>query len=62
MKASLLGLFLGSLCLGPAFGAPGAHAKVKIGAITWYSNYDEAMTAARLQHKPVWIHFGENPG
>ena len=39
-----------------------AESTVKIGDITWYTNYDEAMAIARKQNKPLWLHFGENPG
>ena len=39
-----------------------AEPTVKIGEVTWYTNYDEAMTIARKQNKPLWLHFGENPG
>ena len=35
---------------------------VRIGAIDWYVNYDQAMAAARQTCRPVWLHFGENPG
>ena len=35
---------------------------VKIGKIHFYVNYDEAMTVARKKGKPLWLHFGENPG
>jgi hypothetical protein len=36
--------------------------QVKIGGVVWYTNYDEALAVARAQHKPIWVHFGENPG
>jgi len=36
--------------------------QVRIGKILWYNNYDQAMALARQQQKPVWVHFGENPG
>ena len=35
---------------------------VRIGAIDWYVNYDQAMGIARKSGRPVWLHFGENPG
>lgn len=37
-------------------------ATVRIGDITWYTNYDQAMSIAKKQDKPLWLHFGENPG
>lgn len=36
--------------------------RVKIGAVTWYTDYDEAMAIAKKANKPLWLHFGENPG
>jgi hypothetical protein len=35
---------------------------VRIGAIDWYTDYDQAMAVARKAGKPLWLHFGENPG
>lgn len=35
---------------------------VRIGEIDWYVNYEDAMAAARASNRPVWLHFGENPG
>jgi hypothetical protein len=39
-----------------------ADSRVKIGEITWFTDYDEAMAYAREQNKPLWLHFGEDPG
>jgi len=36
--------------------------QVKIGNINWYVNYDEALQVAKQKNKPIWLHFGENPG
>lgn len=36
--------------------------KVKIGGIEWYVDYDVAMEIANREKKPMWLHFGENPG
>lgn len=36
--------------------------KVKIGGIYWYVDYDAALKIAREENKPMWLHFGENPG
>ena len=35
---------------------------VRIGGIDWYTDYDVAVKIARLDGKPLWLHFGENPG
>ena len=35
---------------------------VKIGNVTWYLDYDAAMKVAKKDKKPLWLHFGENPG
>ncbi len=39
-----------------------AQPTVTIGQIQWYTDYDEALVVARQQNKPLWLHFGENPG
>ena len=39
-----------------------AEGQVTIGKVQWYTNYDEAMKVARKVNKPLWLHFGENPG
>lgn len=36
--------------------------KVKIGGIHWYVDYDVALKVAQKENKPMWLHFGENPG
>lgn len=36
--------------------------QVKIGGIEWYVDYDAAQKIAKEQNKPLWLHFGENPG
>ncbi len=57
---------VGMLCLGEAKelkpGSGNGPATVKIGKIDWHVNYDEAMKMAQQQNKPLWLHFGENPG
>ena len=35
---------------------------VRIGSIDWYVDYDEALAEAKRTQRPVWLHFGENPG
>lgn len=35
---------------------------VRIGSIDWYVNYDDALADAKKTNRPVWLHFGENPG
>ncbi len=42
--------------------APKGPKQVKIGKITWYVSYDDAARVARKANKPLWLHFGENPG
>jgi hypothetical protein len=39
-----------------------ADSQVKIGGITWFTDYDQALAYARKQNKPLWLHFGEDPG
>ena len=36
--------------------------RVKIGGIEWYVDYDVALKIAQKENKPMWLHFGENPG
>ena len=36
--------------------------QVTIGNIAWYVNYDAALKTAKQKNKPIWLHFGENPG
>ena len=35
---------------------------VRIGSISWYVNYEDALADAKRTNRPVWLHFGENPG
>ena len=35
---------------------------VRIGSIDWYVNYEDALAEAKRTGRPVWLHFGENPG
>lgn len=35
---------------------------VKIGRIHWFSDYDRAKAVAKRVGKPLYLHFGENPG
>ena len=36
--------------------------RVRIGGIQWYVDYDAALEIASEEKKPIWLHFGENPG
>ena len=36
--------------------------QVKIGGIQWFVDYDAALKIAKTRQKPIWLHFGENPG
>jgi hypothetical protein len=36
--------------------------QVLIGDVSWYVDYEDAVTVARREDKPLWVHFGENPG
>lgn len=40
----------------------GAESTVRIGGIDWHTSYDAARKVAQREHKPLWLHFGENPG
>lgn len=51
-----------SLLLLAATLVPPDDATVTIGGITWYTDYDHALKAARKANKPLFLHFGENPG
>lgn len=33
-----------------------------IGRIQWYTDYDQALKVAKQEQKPLWLHFGEDPG
>ena len=35
---------------------------VRIGSIDWFVDYDQALAYAKQTNKPLWLHFGENPG
>lgn len=35
---------------------------VMIGGVKWYVDYDAALKIAQEKDKPMWLHFGENPG
>lgn len=35
---------------------------VTIGDVAWHVDYDAAREVARREGKPLWVHFGENPG
>jgi hypothetical protein len=41
---------------------PAGAETVRIGGIDWHTNYDAARKVAQREHKPLWLHFGENPG
>jgi len=41
--------------------APAAE-QVLIGDVNWYVDYDAALAIAHEVDKPLWVHFGENPG
>lgn len=41
---------------------PAAPDTVRIGGIDWYEDYDAALVVASRLEKPLWVHFGENPG
>ncbi len=35
---------------------------VTIGSVRWFVDYEQAVRVAKEQGKPLWVHFGENPG
>lgn len=41
---------------------PADLAPVKIGEIFWATDFDAAEAYARQEGKPLWMHFGEDPG
>jgi hypothetical protein len=41
---------------------PGNSTTVRIGSIDWLVDYDSAREFAQKTGKPMWLHFGENPG
>lgn len=59
LKAIVL-LVASFLCIREA--SADAARQVRIGGILWYTDYESAMKIARAEHKPLWMHFGENPG
>lgn len=54
------------LCLGACRSGGGPEGngavQVEIGAVRWYVDYEAAQELARRETKPLWMHFGENPG
>lgn len=43
--------------------APAAtHELTPIGDLLWHTDYDAAVEVARAEGKPLWVHFGEDPG
>jgi len=34
----------------------------RIGAVDWYLDYDRGRRAALELERPLWVHFGEDPG
>ena len=40
----------------------GMPAQVEIGEVLWFVDYEAAVEVARREGKPLWVHFGENPG
>lgn len=50
------------LCWMALTGLGWAQPTVQIGQVTWYTDYDQAMKVATKENKPLWLHFGENPG
>lgn len=46
-----------------ALPAPAAdHELRRIGDVYWYTDFDAAVQVARAAGKPLWVHFGEDPG
>ena len=59
----LASLAVALLVAGPLAADPKPEPKmVTIGKIKWYVDYDAALAAAKRAGKPLWVHFGENPG
>lgn len=57
----LAGLF--AAChMDPSPESPSDMATRRIGKIDWYLDYDAALEVARRADKPLWVHFGEDPG
>jgi hypothetical protein len=72
-RRTVLALLLGLLVSGcrmesstetnpPAAPTAPASAQVLIGDVSWYVDYEDAVAVARAADKPLWVHFGENPG
>ena len=38
------------------------HELRRIGDVLWYTDIDVAAEVARATGKPLWMHFGEDPG
>lgn len=38
------------------------HELTPIGSVLWHTDYDAAVEVARAEGKPLWVHFGEDPG
>lgn len=55
-------LMLLSACQISADEATSTPTSVRIGAIDWLTDFDEAARVSRANGKPLWMHFGENPG
>ncbi len=36
--------------------------RIPIGDVSWFTDYDAAVAHARAEQKPLWMHFGEDPG
>ena len=62
-SASLVGCNMAQVADSNSGQADGAQGEtVRIGEIDWYVDYDAAMKVAKESNKPIWLHFGENPG
>ncbi len=63
-KASLAALLLGlTACSTRAQdGRELPEGMVRIGDVAWHADYDAAREVAVREGKPLWVHFGENPG
>ncbi len=64
MKRLTLTILLLLLCISIGLlAAPKKKATTaKIGKIVWMTDYDQALIRAKKEKKPLWLHFGENPG
>ena len=43
-------------------GSTTVHELTPIGDVLWHTDYDAAVEVARAEGKPLWVHFGEDPG